>query len=98
METTELKHSDTNVESTTKQNSNSKLFEQVPIENTPFTAVKMDDKWFLTMGKYRLSEKLNSLDEVKAEAMDASWMRIMQIMRIMIEEDKKNNETKTQLN
>lgn len=63
------------------------LFEQIPIENSPFTAVKMEDKWFLTMGKYRLTEPLKSLEECRIEAKDASWLRIMQIMKIMIEED-----------
>lgn len=62
------------------------LYKQVPIKDTPFHAVKMEDNWFLTMGKYRLSEKLPSLDACMKDAADASWIRIMQIMNIMIEE------------
>ncbi|AXH73042.1 MAG: hypothetical protein [Microviridae sp.] len=65
-----------------------RLFEQTKIHNTPFTAVKMDDKWFLTMGKYRLTNTLTSLKECEAEATDTSWERIMQIIQIMIEENK----------
>lgn len=65
-----------------------KLFEQLPIDKTPFTAVKMEEEWFLTMGKYRLSEKVKSYEEVEELAKDASWERIMQIMFICIEEDK----------
>jgi len=63
------------------------LLEQVPIEDTPFTAVKLDDKWFLTLGKYRLSEVMPSLEMVKEDAKDASWNRIMQIILIMIKEN-----------
>ncbi|AXH74113.1 MAG: hypothetical protein [Microviridae sp.] len=76
-------------EPTTKQPSNSsELFEQKPIKDTPFTAVRMDDKWFLTMGKYRLSEPIETLEQCEESANDASWMRILQVINIMIKEDK----------
>lgn len=64
------------------------LLEKVEIEGTPFTAIKLDAKWFLTMGKYRISELYDTLQEVQQDAQDASWMRIMTIMNIMIQEDK----------
>lgn len=62
------------------------LFEQLPIDETPFTAVKMGEHWFLTMGKYRLSQELKSYEECETEAKDASWIRIMQIINICIRE------------
>lgn len=99
METTTKKTSDTHAEEITKSNSNSKqLLEQVPINDTPFTAIRMEDKWFLALGKYRLTNQLGSLEECKAEAQDASWIRIMQIMKIVIQEheaEKQLNETIT---
>lgn len=64
------------------------LVEHRKIEDTPFTAVRVNEDWFLTMGKYRLTEKLKTVEECQEEAKDASWMRIMQIVQIMIEEDK----------
>lgn len=89
METlTEQKTFDGNVNETTNSNSNSKLVEREEIKNTPFTAVKFEDKWFLTMGKYRLTDGLASKEDVINEAKDASWFRIMQIIQIMIDEDK----------
>lgn len=66
------------------------LLQQEQIEGTPFTAVRLDDKWFLTMGKYRLSEPTKTFEEVLEEAKDASWFRIMQLIQIMIEEHEKN--------
>lgn len=72
------------------------LLEQVSIHDTPFTAVKFGKNWFLCLGKYRLTNQLGSLDECKAEAKDASWIRIMQIIKIVIqdhEEQKQLNET-----
>lgn len=68
------------------------LLEQYPIKDTPFTAVKFEDKWFLTMGKYRLTEKLNSKKECEEAAKDASWIRIMQIIKIVIQEHEAEKE------
>lgn len=89
--------SSTNVEKTTNKEygDERQLFEQVPIHDTPYTAVKMEDKWFLTLGKYRLTNQLGSLEECKAEATDASWNRIMQVIQIMIEEN--NNALKAEI-
>lgn len=67
-----------------ESNSNKKLTEAVKIENTPFTAIRLDETWFLTMGKYRLTNQLGSLEECKAEAADSSWERIMTIIKIML--------------
>ena len=85
-----------NNEETTTTNEN-QLVQQIPIEGTPFTAVKLEDYWFLTMGKYRLTEKLKSLEECKEEAKDASWYRIMQIINIMIKENKEQEEQLKQM-
>jgi len=66
-------------------------YEQVP--NTPFTIVKQNDKWFVTMGKYRLSEQLETKQEALEESQNESWFRMMQIMRIMIEQYEVEKET-----
>lgn len=94
METISKETTDTNVEKTISSQSDSKqLVEQHKIEGTPFTAIKFQERWFLTLGKYRLTNQLGSIEECKAEAEDASWTRIMQVMKIMIEE----NETEKKL-
>lgn len=77
-----------------ESNSDKELFEMRHIEGTPFTAVKMQDQWFLSIGKYRLTEKLKSFEECVEDSKDASWFRMMQIMKIMIEEDKKETVNK----
>lgn len=79
----ELQQSQNTVNETHNKDS---LIEAVPIDGTPFTAIRTDQVWFLTLGKYRLSEKLNTLQEVKDEALNSSWIRVMQIMRIVVEE------------
>ncbi|AXH75535.1 MAG: hypothetical protein [Microviridae sp.] len=70
-----------------RTSSSNEMLEKVPIEGTPFHAIRFDQKWFLTMGHYRISEEMNSLKEVQEDAKDASWIRIMQIMNIMIKEN-----------
>lgn len=75
-----------NAKETNKQNSNYELIERIEIEDTPFTAIRNDKEWFLTMGKYRLTEPLQSLKEVKENAEKSDWFRVMQIIGIMIEE------------
>jgi len=79
-------------EHSSSSNSN-QLVERIPIEDTPFTAIKCDNQWFLTMGKYRLTEPMPSLDEVTQDAQRADWTRVMQIIQIMIDENeaKRNN-------
>lgn len=74
------------------QNNNSasdskQLVERINIKETPFEAVKFDEKWYLIMGKYRLTEGLNAFEDVGNQAFDTSWFRIMQIIQIMIDEN-----------
>lgn len=71
-------------------NDESKLFEAKPVGDTPFTAIKLEDKWYLTLGKYRLTEALKSFEEVEQEAKDASWWRILSVMQAMITEFNNN--------
>lgn len=66
------------------------LIEQIPVEGTPFTVVKVEDKWFLAMGKYRLTEPMESKAQALGAAEDKSWFRIIQIIMIIIKQDKQD--------
>lgn len=85
-----------NVNSTDKQNfsENEEMIERKPINETPFTAVKYDGKWFVMMGRYKMSEDLGSEEACIEDAKDASWHRIMQVMGVMIEEYDRRESTK----
>lgn len=73
--------------SNAKYGENEQLIETVLIEGTPFTALRNRDDWYLCLGKYRLNNPaFESLEEVKKDATDASWFRIMQIMSIVVQE------------
>lgn len=69
-----------------KTNNSNSLIERVEIDGTPFTAIRNEEEWFLTMGKYRLTQAMKTLEEVKNDATNTDWFRIMQIIGIMIEE------------
>ena len=77
-----------NANETDKQNSSDdrQLVEMHRIANTPFTAVKANDEWFLIMGKYRLSEKLESKEACEEMVKDTSWDMLMRIMHIIVED------------
>lgn len=86
MESTEQLHTDGIAKKTANMESNTELIEQCEIKGTPFTALRHDKHWYLTMGKYRLTEEMNSKEEVIENAQDASWFRIIQIVGVVVEE------------
>ncbi|AXH74831.1 MAG: hypothetical protein [Microviridae sp.] len=57
-----------------------KLTEQIAIQDTPFTAVRMDKKWFLALGRYRLSELLDTFTEVEAMVTEANYNLLTNMM------------------
>lgn len=62
------------------------LLEQHKVEDTPFTIIKYGEQWFLTMGKYRLTEPSKSREIIEEQINDVSWNRIMQVIMVTIEE------------
>lgn len=70
---------------------NTELIEKHLIGGTPFTAIRVDDKWFLALGKYRLTEPLESLEECIEQSKADNWTRIMQVINVMIENQPKLN-------
>lgn len=82
-----------------KSNLNSekeKLVEIKSIPETPFTAVRAGEKWFLALGRYRLTQPLEDEQACIENAKDVSWDRIVQVMRIISEEVILENTEKAQ--
>lgn len=83
----EQEKSQMNVNHTNNNESTSnELIENEKIEKTPFSAVRVDNQWFLTMGKYRLTEQLQTKEQVLKDAERSDWDRVLQVIAIMIEE------------
>ena len=77
--------SDTSANVTSKENfsDDRKLKEVKEIQGTPFAAVKFEDKWFLVIGNYRISELFDTYEEVVEDSKDASWDRLISVMEIV---------------
>lgn len=65
--------------------SKSELVEMVKVENTPFTLIRQESEWYVTIGKYRISESIGSKEEAMEDAKRVDWERVMQVCGIMIE-------------
>lgn len=74
-----------NVENTNNVDSSSELVEMVKVEDTPFTLIRQEKDWYVTIGKYRISEKIGSKEEAMEDAKRVDWERVMQVCGIMIE-------------
>lgn len=89
MKATEQLREQLNAGSQTKENSgneeNTELREERRIPNTPFTAVKLEDKWFLTMGSYRMTETYESLEELMQEEQlhNTNWNLLTNMLAAM---------------
>lgn len=66
-----------------------KLANYEKLENTPFTLAELDTeegiKWYVLMGKYRLSEAMETKEKAEEDAERQDWERLLQIIQIMIE-------------
>ncbi len=84
----------TNVKEEVKENYSSKeLVKRQKVENSPFEIITINGESFGTMGEYRLTEKGNSIEEVKKELEEITWNRIIQIVMILEEIREKVNKT-----
>lgn len=75
-----------------EENEEKQLVEILQIEGTPFHAVRERKIWHVTCGTYRLSEPLGSKEECEEEAKSITWFKIMNVIALMIENYKKDEE------
>lgn len=77
------------VEETDKQHSG-ELITRVDIAETPFTAIKRQDEdgYFLTIGKYRVTEGNKSLSELQNMTEGVDWKLIINVIGVVITEAK----------
>lgn len=64
------------------------LVEYIEVKDTPFTVARNDKDWYLLMGKYRLTEALKTKEEAMGAVNTQRWIRIMQVINIMIDDAK----------
>lgn len=69
---------------------NTELISRIEIEDSPFTVIVeslegQEQKIFGTIGRYRITEPMDSVEEVKELLSTITWNRIVQVMLILIE-------------
>lgn len=91
-----LEESNGSAEGTDKQNLNSELVTYSEVKGTPFTIAKVvkekHTEYYILMGKYRVQEEgVSYIAEKEAikEAKTITWEKIMQVISVMIIEQKK---------
>lgn len=98
METLTKESISMNVEKANKQGS-SELVQREQLKNTPFTMIGLENRWFGTMGEYRMTEEYESKEELENELSNITWNRIIQVMMVLDEIKSKDkefvNKTKT---
>lgn len=61
------------------------MIEREPIEGTPFTLIKQNEKYFTVMGDYRITETTKTVSE-QMEALEKNkWLNILTMIGIAIE-------------
>ncbi len=85
MEIKELSNTQTNVETSDKQNSNYELFESEQLNETPFTIIKANEKYFGVLGNHRVTELFDTKEEVETELKDVTWNRVLQVIWAVVE-------------
>ncbi len=85
MKTQELSNTQTSVETLDKQNSNSELLETHTIEETPFTIVKVNEKYIGVIGNHRITEPYETKEECEKELKEFSWNRVTQVIWGVVE-------------
>lgn len=68
------------------EQTNEELTEVIEIKDSVFSLVRVEDKYFLALGKYRLSEPSTDRALVEASVNDTTWERLMSVMHIVATE------------
>lgn len=64
------------------------LIKRYDVDGSPFVIIKVEGKYFGSMGNFRITEPAKSKKEIEEVLRDMSWNRIVQIMLILIESTK----------
>jgi len=56
-----------------EENPNNSRFSSMEIKGSPFTAVMQEDKWFITWGTWRISDYLDSHEELEKYLDEQRW-------------------------
>lgn len=76
----------TNVQEQENSNESGDLIQRIPIEGTPFTAIKLEHtKWFLAIGKNRITEPNYEYEELLRMIDNKNWELIVNTVLVIVE-------------
>lgn len=81
---------------TIEVNESNELVKRIPIAETPFTIIQLDNKYFGTMGQYRLTEQYDDFESAKSALIKLSWNNILNVIIIAFDNLQKAGELKYQ--
>nr|WAE43697.1 MAG: hypothetical protein [Microviridae sp.] len=61
------------------------LIEKIEIEGTPFNIIKINNEYFGTFGKYRITEVNEQEETVRKQLIEYSWNNIVKIMTLVVD-------------
>jgi hypothetical protein len=67
-------------------------YEFTNVENSPFTIVRQEDKYYGVIGNHRLTDSYDNLEDLKEDLLEISWNRLTQVIWAVVEKFKINNE------
>ncbi|AXH78017.1 MAG: hypothetical protein [Microviridae sp.] len=67
------------------RNSKSTLKEELPIQDTPFTAIKEDGGWFAAMGPNKLTEEFETTEELLAWIDVNHWEFLIRVVLMVVQ-------------
>lgn len=63
---------------------NKEIKKVTQVENTPFDIVEIDEKYFVALGKYRLTELLSTETEAKAYIDNKEWNLLLAVISSIV--------------
>lgn len=73
-----------------KQLTSEELIKRTEVENSPFIIININDEYFGTLGKYRITEIYNNFNDCKNDLEKITWNRITQVIQLIFETLKNN--------
>ena len=70
---------------TGNESTNTELLKTTQLENTPFSIVELDNKYFGTIQNYRLTELYDNAQEAEQELTNFNWNNFTKVVLVLIE-------------
>jgi hypothetical protein len=91
MEIKASSNTQTSVETLNNKDSNYEIFQHEQVEETPFTIIKHENKYFGVLGNHRITQLFDTKEECEADLKDINWNRVMQVIWAVVEKFTKIN-------